>query len=85
MAPKKRPDLPMPDDVKQALEAGSLMDIFAARPDNHRNGYVNWITESQRDVTRRKRIRQMLEELYSGNTYRGAAWGTSSKGPGSRR
>lgn len=74
MAPKKRPDLPMPDDVKQALEAGSLMDIFAARPDNHRNGYVNWITESQRDVTRRKRIRQMLEELEAGDVYMKMAW-----------
>lgn len=85
MAAKKRPDLPMPDDVKQALEAGSLMDIFAARPDNHRNGYINWITESQREITRRKRIRQMLEELYSGDTYRGAAWGTSNSRPRNRR
>lgn len=81
----KRPDLPMPDDVRQALEAGGLTETFAARPDNHRNGYVAWIQESRRDITRRKRIRQMLEELYSGDTYRGAAWGSSCARPARKR
>ncbi len=77
----KRPDLPIPEDIQQALEAGELLDVFAARPGNQRNGYISWISESRREVTRRKRVRQMLEELYSGDIYRGAAWGTSCARP----
>ncbi|MDZ4168239.1 MAG: YdeI/OmpD-associated family protein [Coriobacteriia bacterium] len=77
----KRPDLPMPEDMQQALEAASLLNAFALRPDNQRNGYVSWIQESRREITRRKRIRQMLEELYAGDVYRGAAWGTSCARP----
>jgi uncharacterized protein YdeI (YjbR/CyaY-like superfamily) len=67
----------MPEDVKQALEAGEVMEAFEARPPQQRNGYIGWIIESRREVTRRKRIRQMLEELYKGNVYLGASWGES--------
>lgn len=77
----KKPTPSMPEDVRQALEAGELLDVFAARPDNQRNGYISWVAESRREVTRRKRIRQMLEELYAGDKYMGATWGTSCSRP----
>jgi uncharacterized protein YdeI (YjbR/CyaY-like superfamily) len=77
----KKPMLEMPEDVHQALEAGELLDVFAARPDKQRNGYIAWVAESRREVTRRKRIRQMLEELYAGDVYLGASWGQSSARP----
>lgn len=77
----KKPKIAMPEDVRQALEAGELLGIFEARPDNQQNGYLAWIIESRRDITRRKRLRQMLEELYSGDTYMGASWGGACKRP----
>jgi uncharacterized protein YdeI (YjbR/CyaY-like superfamily) len=80
----RRAEPPLPEDMRQALEAGELIDTFAARPTNHRVGYIAWITESRREVTRRKRIRQMLEELYAGDAYRGASWGTSCSRPKGR-
>lgn len=86
MTALKRPRHPMPDDVRQALELGDAMGAYERRPDYQRNDYIGWIEESRRDVTRRKRIRQMLEELDAGNTYMGMPWtpdrrGGSPKGP----
>ncbi len=60
---------PMPDDVYEALvEAGVLHD-YEARPHYQRNDYLGWIGRAQRPDTRRKRIRQMLDELDQGGVY----------------
>jgi len=69
----KRP-LPLPDDVRAALELSDLMPAYDSRPDGQRNGYISWIEESRRDVFRRKRIRQMLDELDAGTIYLGSDW-----------
>jgi uncharacterized protein YdeI (YjbR/CyaY-like superfamily) len=74
MTALKRVRHPMPEDVKQALESSELMGAYRSRPDYQQNDYVGWIEESRREVTRRKRIRQMLEELEAGDVYMKMAW-----------
>lgn len=75
----KRPRLPLPEDVRQALELSDLMGAFEARPDFQRDGYIGWIVESRREFMRRKRIGQLLEELEAGNSYLGKEWSGARK------
>lgn len=70
----KRPVHPIPDDVRQALDNSGLWDAYSARPAYQRNDYIGWIGEARREVTRRKRIRQMLDELEAGEGYMGLEW-----------
>lgn len=76
----KRPQHPMPDDVRQALELSDLMAAYGARPPYQRNDYVSWIDQARREVTRRKRIRQMLDELDAGDVYMNMAWSGGKSG-----
>ena len=62
---------PMPDDVRDALEARDLMTAYEARPAYQRNDYLGWFTRARRPETRAKRIRQMLDELAQGGVYMG--------------
>lgn len=65
----KRPKHPMPDLVKQALEARGLMGEYKARPAYQQNDYVGWINAAKRQETKEKRIQQMLDELERGGVY----------------
>jgi len=80
----KRPQHPLPEDVRQALELSDLMAAYKARPPYQRNDYVGWIEQARREVTRRKRVRQMLDELGAGDVYMGMAWSANRK-PGDAR
>jgi uncharacterized protein YdeI (YjbR/CyaY-like superfamily) len=64
----------MPADVAEALEEGSVMEAYLARPDYQRNDYVGWISRAKRAETREKRLRQMLDELAKGDIYMKMAW-----------
>ena len=70
----KRSANPMPDFVAQALEAEGLRELYDARPWYQRNDYLGWITRAKREETRQKRLRQMLDELKSGDVYMKMAW-----------
>ena len=59
----------MPADVHEAMLAEGLMADYRARPHYQRNDYLGWIGRAQRPETRRKRIRQMLDELAEGGVY----------------
>jgi uncharacterized protein YdeI (YjbR/CyaY-like superfamily) len=59
----------MPDDVRDELEAASVVDAYAARPFYQRNDYLAWIARAERDQTRQNRITQMLDELVKGGVY----------------
>ncbi len=77
MSPKLRPlraRETMPDFVREALEAHDLVTQYEARPPYQRNDYLLWINKAQRDVTKQKRLAQMLEELESGGVYMRMAW-----------
>nr|WP_278309138.1 YdeI/OmpD-associated family protein [Marasmitruncus massiliensis] len=69
-----RPRYPIPDDVAKALQREGLTGQYEARPPYQRNDYIGWITQAKRTQTREKRIRQMLDELRSGDIYMGMAY-----------
>lgn len=70
----KRELNPMPDFVREALEAERLMEKYHERPAYQRNDYLWWISSPKREETRQKRLRQMLDELAKGDVYMNMAW-----------
>ncbi|GLS03138.1 hypothetical protein GCM10007860_02810 [Chitiniphilus shinanonensis] len=70
----KRPLQPMPDAIRQALIERGLLAAYEARPAYQRNDYLAWIGRAKQDVTRDKRVRQMLDELVQGDVYMKMDW-----------
>jgi len=66
----------IPDYVAAALDESGLWERYRARPPYQRNDYIGWITRGKREETRQKRLKQMLEELQSGDTYMGMGYNT---------
>ena len=83
MSGLKRAQQPMPDDVDEALRAAGLRDAYGERPAYQRNDYLAWITRAEKDETRRKRLRQMVDELREGGVYMGMAHRPSRRDSGS--
>lgn len=65
----ERPQHPMPDFVKAALEERGLMEDYRARPAYQQNDYLGWINQAKRKETKQKRLGQMLDELEKGGVY----------------
>jgi len=59
----------MPNFVRQSLETRGLMGAYLARPDYQQNDYMGWVLRARREVTRQKRLAQMLDELELGGVY----------------
>ena len=77
MSPRLRPlraREDMPEFVRQALEERGLRSLYDVRPAYQRNDYLLWINKAQREETKQKRLRQMLEELESGGVYMRMKW-----------
>ncbi len=70
----RRPRWSMPGDVKKALSESGLMEAYEARPPYQRNDYLGWIAAAKREVTKAKRVAQMIDELRGGKAYMGMAW-----------
>ena len=69
-----RPRYPMPEYIREVLEARGLMDAYEARPPYQRNDYICWITRAKRPETQEKRLNQMLDELEKGDVYMKMEW-----------
>jgi len=69
-----RPRYPMPEYMREALEARGLMKAYNARPPYQRNDYIGWITRAKRPETQEKRLNQMLDELEKGDVYMKMEW-----------
>jgi uncharacterized protein YdeI (YjbR/CyaY-like superfamily) len=65
----KRPRHPMPEFVRTALEERNLMSAYLRRPAYQQNDYIGWIIRAKLPATRQKRLDQMLDELFRGDTY----------------
>ena len=65
----KRPLHPMPEFVRTALESRDLIEAYLRRPAYQQNDYVGWITRAKLPATRKKRLEQMLDELFRGDVY----------------
>jgi uncharacterized protein YdeI (YjbR/CyaY-like superfamily) len=59
----------MPEFVKAALENRKLMGAYLKRPAYQQNDYIGWITRAKLPATRQKRLEQMLDELFRGDSY----------------
>ena len=75
----KRIRLEMTEEVKEALEGRGLMAAYLERPAYQQNDYLSWINRSVRLETRKKRLRQTLDELESGGVYMGMSHKPSQK------
>jgi uncharacterized protein YdeI (YjbR/CyaY-like superfamily) len=64
-----RPIQPMPDFIRESLEARGLMQAYRSRPAYQQNDYLSWINRAKRVETKRKRLEQMLDELEQGDVY----------------
>lgn len=69
-----RPRYPIPDYIREAIEAHGLMDAYQARPPYQQNDYVGWIIRAKRPETQQKRLNQMLDELEKGDVYMKMKW-----------
>jgi uncharacterized protein YdeI (YjbR/CyaY-like superfamily) len=69
MCALKRHRYPMPDFIENALNKAGLMDMYLQRPDYQQNDYIGWITRAKQEITKAKRLNQMLDELKSGDKY----------------
>ena len=69
-----RPRYPMPEYVREALEARGMMEAYRARPPYQQNDYIGWITRAKRPETQEKRLNQMLDELEKGDVYMKMDW-----------
>ena len=70
----KRDIYPMPEEIREALEARGVMAAYHARPAYQQNDYVGWITRARLEVTRQKRLNQMFDELEAGGVYMHMKW-----------
>lgn len=70
----KRERHPVPTFVRRALTQQGLTAAYRRRPPYQRNDYIGWITSAKREVTRQKRLTQMLDELAGGRLYMNMAW-----------
>jgi len=64
----------MPDDVRLALTSRGLLEAYRARPPYQQNDYLGWISRAKLEVTRQKRMDQMLNELERGGVYMKMKW-----------
>lgn len=64
----------MPADVRRALQTHGLMRAYHSRPPYQQNDYLGWIGRAALEVTKQKRLGQMLAELKKGNVYMKMAW-----------
>jgi uncharacterized protein YdeI (YjbR/CyaY-like superfamily) len=59
----------MPADIAVLLEERNLMTDYLGRPPYQQNDYLGWISRAKLEITRSKRINQMLCELADGQSY----------------
>jgi uncharacterized protein YdeI (YjbR/CyaY-like superfamily) len=66
---KKKKELVIPEYLLEILNDNSKAEeVFNGFTYSNKKDYVDWIVEAKRDVTREKRIVQMLEWLEEGKT-----------------
>ena len=64
----------MPPAIRAALVKRGLLSAYRGRPAYQQNDYLGWIERAKRDVTKQKRLAQMLAELKQGDVYMKMKW-----------
>ena len=66
-APKKKPALRVPADVRKAINANAkAKKVFDGFTPSCKREYVEWIVEAKREETRQRRIDKMISQLQEG-------------------
>jgi hypothetical protein len=65
---------PVPQFVRDALQARGLVNRYKERPAYQRNDDMLWINTAKGQSTKQKRLNQMLDELDKGGIYMKMAW-----------
>ena len=71
---KRRAVHRVPALISNALREHKLEEAYQSRPPYQRNDYVGWITSAKLEVTKQKRLNQMLTELRKGLLYMNMAY-----------
>jgi len=69
----------MPDTIRLALEDQGVMQAYKERPAYQQNDYIGWIERAKREITKDKRLAQMIAELKIGGIYMKMKHSTSAK------
>lgn len=69
----------VPTSVKTVLVQSGLMSAYKERPPYQRNDYLMWIGHAKQEITKRRRLDQMLAELKKGDVYMKMKWGKGNK------
>jgi uncharacterized protein YdeI (YjbR/CyaY-like superfamily) len=65
----KRPDLPLPDWLKEGLMTNPLAwENFSKLPPSHQRNYILWVSDAKREETRQKRIKEAIGRLEKNET-----------------
>jgi uncharacterized protein YdeI (YjbR/CyaY-like superfamily) len=56
----------LPNDLARALANAEAKDAFARLSFTHRREYVEWVRDTKRPETRRRRIEQTVERVRAG-------------------
>ena len=64
----------MPKGVRSLLVKHGVLELYKERPPYQQNDYLGWIARAKLDMTKEKRIKQMLDELKEGNKYMKMKW-----------
>ena len=75
----KRQVYEIPDFIIAALDDSKLWERYRLRPPYQQNDYIGWITRGKRAETRQKRLKQMLDELGSGQGYMGMPYNAKAE------
>jgi uncharacterized protein YdeI (YjbR/CyaY-like superfamily) len=60
----KRPELPLPDWLKEGLMASPrAWENFSKLPPSHQRNYILWVSQAKREETRKKRIQEAIALL----------------------
>jgi len=65
----RRPLHPMPEFINSALTEHNLIEAYNNRPPYQRNDYIGWVMRAKQQKTQQKRLKQMLDELTTGDRY----------------
>ena len=64
----------MPAYIRQTLKNEGLWEKYKERPAYQQNDYIGWIKQARQEVTKEKRLKQMVSELRRGGVYMGMKW-----------
>lgn len=64
----------LPKGYEDLLTEKGLSDEFRNRPYYQQSGWIRWIESAKQSETKKRRIKQMLDELEAGNLYMKMPW-----------